>query len=44
VLKPRSTSFTIGTVLATSQRNDLCSLGILLRGSEAAHAIRRLAE
>jgi FixJ family two-component response regulator len=33
MLKPHSRSFTIGTVLATSQRNDLSSLDILLRGS-----------
>ena len=52
MLKARSRSFTIGTVLASTQRNDFSSLDILLRGSawklikvstcgEAAQAIRR---
>ena len=33
MLEARSRSFTIGTVLASTQRNDLFSLNILLRGS-----------
>ncbi len=52
MLGARSRSFTIGTVLATSQGNDLSSLSALLRGSawklikvsgcgEAAQAVRR---
>jgi hypothetical protein len=52
MLEARSRSFTIGTVLASNQRNDLSSLDILLRDSawklikvstcgEATQAIRR---
>ena len=52
MLEARSRSFTIGTVLASNQRNDLSSLDILLRGSawklikvstcgEAMQAMRR---
>ena len=53
MLEARSRSFTIGTVLATSQNNDLSSLGALLHGSayrklikvstcsEATQAMRR---
>jgi DNA-binding NarL/FixJ family response regulator len=52
MLEARSRSFTIGTVLASTQRSDLSSLDILLRGSawklikvstcgEATQAIRR---
>jgi DNA-binding NarL/FixJ family response regulator len=52
MLEARSRSFTIGTVLATSQSNDLSSLGALLHGSawklikvstcsEATQAMRR---